>query len=62
MSTTPEQINLWRSAPSEHQRLEFKEAKTQFDFRTLCIEARVVKSDEKVGGSREYACYLPFWA
>lgn len=36
MSTTVEQINLWRSAPSEHQRLEFKEAKTQFDFRTLC--------------------------
>jgi predicted HTH transcriptional regulator len=36
MSATPEQINLWRSAPSEHQRLEFKEAKTQFDFRTLC--------------------------
>jgi predicted HTH transcriptional regulator len=36
MSTTPEQINLWRSAPSEHQRLEFKEAKTQFDFRALC--------------------------
>jgi ATP-dependent DNA helicase RecG len=36
VSTTPEQINLWRSAPSEHQRLEFKEAKTQFDFRTLC--------------------------
>src|SRR5437762_1574175 len=36
MSTTLEQINLWRSAPSAHQRLEFKEAKTQFDFRTLC--------------------------
>ena len=36
MSTTPEQINLWRTAPSEHQHLEFKEAKTQFDFRTLC--------------------------
>ncbi|MBP7826173.1 MAG: putative DNA binding domain-containing protein [Verrucomicrobia bacterium] len=36
MSTTPEQINLWRSAISEDQRLEFKEAKTQFDFRTLC--------------------------
>ncbi len=36
MSTTPEQINLWRSAPSEHQRLEFKEAKTQFDFNKLC--------------------------
>jgi len=36
MSTTPEQINLWRSAPSEHQRLEFKEAKVQFDFGKLC--------------------------
>ncbi|MFA6291400.1 MAG: ATP-binding protein [Victivallales bacterium] len=31
MSTTIEQINLWRSVQSEHQRLEFKEAKTQFD-------------------------------
>jgi ATP-dependent DNA helicase RecG len=36
MSATPDQINLWRSAPSEHQRLEFKEAKTQFDFGKLC--------------------------
>lgn len=36
MTTTSEQIDLWRSAASEHQRLEFKEAKTQFDFRTLC--------------------------
>jgi predicted HTH transcriptional regulator len=33
--TTPEQIDLWRQAPSEHQRLEFKEAKTQFDSRRL---------------------------
>lgn len=31
MTTTPDQIDLWRSAPSEHGRLEFKEAKTQFD-------------------------------
>lgn len=31
MSTTIEQINLWRSVKSEHQKLEFKEAKTQFD-------------------------------
>ena len=30
MTTTPEQIDLWRSAPSENGRLEFKEAKTQF--------------------------------
>jgi ATP-dependent DNA helicase RecG len=35
MSTTPEQIDLWRSSPSEHQQLEFKEAKTQFDNRKL---------------------------
>jgi ATP-dependent DNA helicase RecG len=28
---TPEQIDLWRTATSEHQHLEFKEAKTQFD-------------------------------
>ncbi len=31
MSTTVEQIDLWRSTSTEHQRLEFKEAKSQFD-------------------------------
>ncbi len=36
MSTTAEQIDLWRQSSSEHQRLEFKEAKTQFDFGKLC--------------------------
>ncbi len=36
MSTTPQQIDLWRTTPSEHQRLEFKEAKTQLDFGKLC--------------------------
>lgn len=35
MSITPEQIDIWRKAPSEHQRLEFKEAKTQLDNRKL---------------------------
>jgi len=35
MLTTPEQIDLWRKSPSERQRLEFKEAKTQFDNRKL---------------------------
>ena len=35
MTTTSEQVNLWRQAPSEHQRLEFKEAKNQFDTRKL---------------------------
>ncbi len=35
MATTPSQIDLWRSVSSEHQRLEFKEAKLQFDNRKL---------------------------
>lgn len=35
MATTVEQIDLWRQAPTEHQRLEFKEAKNQFDTRKL---------------------------
>ena len=35
MRTTPEQINIWLSAPIEHTRLEFKQAKTQFDNRKL---------------------------
>ena len=33
--TTSQQIDLWLTTPSEHQRLEFKEAKTQFDNRKL---------------------------
>jgi ATP-dependent DNA helicase RecG len=36
MSTSPAQIDLWRQSSSEHQRLEFKEAKAQFDFGKLC--------------------------
>jgi predicted HTH transcriptional regulator len=35
MATTPEQIDLWRQVASEHRRLEFKEAKRQFDNRKL---------------------------
>lgn len=35
MTTSPAQIDAWRAARSEHQRLEFKEAKTQFDNRKL---------------------------
>jgi ATP-dependent DNA helicase RecG len=31
MSTTSQQIDIWRQASTEHQRLEFKEAKSQFD-------------------------------
>ena len=36
MRATPEQIDLWRNLPSEHQRLEFKEAKNQYDYGKLC--------------------------
>lgn len=35
MPTTPEQIDLWRRSASEKPRLEFKEAKAQFDNRKL---------------------------
>ncbi len=35
MATTPAQIDLWLKSPSEHQRLEFKEAKNQFDNKKL---------------------------
>ncbi len=35
MATTPVQIDLWRQSPTEHQKLEFKEAKVQFDNRKL---------------------------
>ena len=31
MASTPAQIDLWLQSPSEHQRLEFKEAKNQYD-------------------------------
>ncbi len=49
MATTPEQIDLWRQSPSEHQRLEFKEAKQQFDNRKL-YEYCVALANE--GGGR----------
>jgi len=35
VSITPEQIDRWRASPSERQRLEFKEAKSQFDNQKL---------------------------
>jgi ATP-dependent DNA helicase RecG len=35
MPTTPAQIDLWWQARSEYQRLEFKEAKTQYDNQKL---------------------------
>lgn len=36
MTTSVAQVDLWRRSPTEHQRLEFKEAKHQFDFGDLC--------------------------
>lgn len=36
MPILPQQIDLWRQSPTEHQRLEFKEAKNQYDFKKLC--------------------------
>jgi len=36
MPTTLQQIELWCQTPSEHQRLEFKEAKSQLDFGRTC--------------------------
>ena len=35
MATDPAQIDLWLHARSERQRLEFKEAKTQYDNNKL---------------------------
>ena len=58
MTTTPEQIDLWRQAPSEHQRLEFKEAKSQFDTRKLC-EYCVALANEG-GGILLLGCYELF--
>lgn len=48
MTTTPEQIDLWRRTPTEHQRLEFKEAKKQFDSKRL-IEYCVAMANEGGG-------------
>ncbi|MFN3326545.1 MAG: helix-turn-helix domain-containing protein [Bryobacteraceae bacterium] len=36
MAITIEQVDIWRASQSENQRLEFKEAKTQFDGQRLC--------------------------
>lgn len=36
MTTTPAQIDLWRKATSETPNLEFKEAKSSYDFDKLC--------------------------
>lgn len=35
MTITPHQVDVWRALPTEHQRIEFKEAKQQYDFAKL---------------------------
>ena len=47
--TTPSEIDVWRHSPTEHERLEFKEAKTQFDNQKL-YEYCVALANE--GGGR----------
>jgi len=49
VATTPEDIDAWRGQPNEHEGLEFKEAKTQFDNRRL-FEYCVALANE--GGGR----------
>ena len=36
MPITADQVDIWRQSPSEHGRLEFKEAKVQYDYRKMC--------------------------
>lgn len=48
MPITSEQIDIWRQVTTEHQRLEFKEAKQQFDFERL-LEYCVALANEGGG-------------
>jgi hypothetical protein len=57
MITTPEQIDIWRQSPSEHQRLEFKEAKTQVDNRRL-YEYCVRGFDDTADNTTDKASHL----
>ena len=48
MPTTPEQIDLWRTADREVHKLEFKEARNHFDFDRL-LEYSVAMANEGGG-------------
>jgi hypothetical protein len=54
MATTPGQIDIWRQSESKSASVSQAIA--------AAIEAGLIKLDEKGGGSRKYARYLPFWA
>lgn len=49
---------------SLRQRFNLPEAKRAITSQVIAatIESGLIKADEKVGGSRKYARYLPFWA
>ena len=61
MATTNAQLDLWLKSPSEHQRLEFKEAKHQFDNAKL-NKYCVALANEGGGILLKLARYLPHWA
>ena len=46
MNTTPQQIDLWRQAPTEDRQLEFKEARNRYDFRKLCEYCVAIANEE----------------
>ncbi len=46
MTTTPQQIDLWRQAPTEDRRLEFKEARNQYGFGKLCEYCVAIANEE----------------
>jgi predicted HTH transcriptional regulator len=49
---------------SLRERFRLPESKSAIASQVIAatIEAGLIKPDEKVGGSRKYARYLPFWA
>jgi len=51
MSVTPEQIDIWKARGAIISQII-----------SAAIEAGLIKPDEKVGTSRKFARYLPFWA
>jgi ATP-dependent DNA helicase RecG len=45
VTTTPAQIDIWRQAASEHQNLEFKEAKNSFDREKLAAYSVAIANE-----------------
>ena len=49
MSTTVDELETWMTQPEEDEHLEFKEAKTQFDFEELAKYCAALSNE---GGGR----------